>query len=104
MSAWSYLFLAGFFEIFLALGLKYSNGFTRIIPSLVTCVATASSFYSLSQAVKILPIGLAYAVWTGIGALGVTLIGIFFLQESVSIIKLMCIFLITFGVIGLKFS
>lgn len=104
MTPWFYLFIAGFFEIALALGLKFSQGFTRFWPSALTAAATFISFYSLSQSIKVLPIGLAYAIWTGIGALGVTIIGILFLEESLSIIKIFCIILITSGMIGLKFT
>ena len=104
MKAWLFLLVAGFFEIFLALGLKFSNGFTKFWPSVLTLVSTVLSFYTLSQSVKILPIGLAYAIWTGIGAVGVTLVGIFFLQEALSLQKILCILLITLGMVGLKFS
>ena len=104
MSPWVYLCLAGAFEMSLALGLKFCKGFTRFWPSLLTIFSTFISFYSLSQAVKVLPIGLAYAIWTGIGALGVTLIGFFFLHESLSLVKVLCILLITAGMIGLKFT
>ena len=104
ISPWSYLCVAGLFEVTLALGLKYSNGFTRLAPSLLTLASTLISFYSLSQAVKFLPIGLAYAIWTGIGAIGVTLVGMFFLGEALSFLKITCIFLITMGIAGLKFG
>ena len=104
VSPWAYLFVAGLFEITLALGLKYSNGLTRLAPSLLTLVSTVISFFSLAQAVKFLPIGLAYAIWTGIGAVGVTLVGVFFLGESLSILKLACVLLIILGIVGLKFG
>lgn len=104
MIAWLYLLLAGFFEVILAIGLKYCEGFTKFWPSMMTLLATVVSFYSLSQAVKFLPIGLAYAVWTGIGAVGVTIVGITFLEESLSLIKVFCILLITLGIVGLKFA
>ena len=71
---------------------------------MLTLASTFISFYSLSQAVKFLPIGLAYAIWTGIGAIGVTFVGIFFLGETLSFLKLSCIFLIILGIVGLKFG
>ena len=104
MSPWFYLFIAGIFEIVLAIGLKFCDSFTKFWPSMLTVLATVVSFYSLAQAVKFLPIGLAYAVWTGIGAVGVTIVGILFLGESLSLIKIFCILLITLGIIGLKFT
>lgn len=104
MSPWLYLFIAGLFEISLALGLKFSYGMTRFWPSMMVILSTLVSFYALSQAVKVLPIGLAYAVWTGIGAVGVTLVGMAFLGENLSVIKVFCILLIALGIIGLKFT
>ena len=104
MLPWFYLFLAGIFEISLALGLKYSNGFTKFWPTAITISSSLISFASLSQSVKVLSISLAYAVWTGIGAIGITIVGVVFLQESLSLIKILCILLITAGIVGLKFS
>ncbi len=102
--SWLYLFLAGFLEIFLAVGLKASQGFTRFWPSVLAITSLTASVYTLSQSAKVLPIGLAYAVWTGIGAVGVTIFGILFLQESINLLKLSCILLITLGMVGLKFA
>ena len=102
--SWVYLFLAGFFEIILAVGLKSSQGFTRFWPSVMVFLSLTASVYTLSLSAKVLPISLAYAIWTGIGAVGVTLFGMFFLQESLSLLKVGCIFLITLGMVGLKFA
>lgn len=104
MSPWAFLFIAGLFEITLALGLKLSVGLTKLWPALLTAVSTVLSFYSLAQAVKVLPIGLAYSVWTGIGAVGVTFAGFFFLEETLGLFKLLCISFIILGIMGLKFS
>ena len=88
----------------MALGLKYSNGLTKLAPSFLTLISTVISFFSFAQAVKFLPIGLAYAIWTGIGSVGVTLVGTLFLGESLSFLKLACISLIVLGIVGLKFA
>ncbi len=104
MNPWIYLVIAGFFEILLALGLKFSEGFNNFWPSVLTFGSTVLSFYFLSQSIKVLPIGLAYAVWTGIGAVGITVIGSVFFQEIMSFQKIICIGLIIFGMAGLKFS
>jgi quaternary ammonium compound-resistance protein SugE len=102
--AWFYLVLAGFFEIGWAVGLKYTVGFTRLGPSLWTLAAMALSFILLSQALKTLPIGTAYAVWTGIGAAGTALFGMFFLGEPREAARLLCLLLIIAGIAGLKLS
>lgn len=99
---WLCLALAGFFEIAWASGLKYTEGFTRLWPSVGTVIAMAGSFLLLSAAMKHLPLGTAYAVWTGIGAVGTALVGIAFLGESASWPRLACIGLIAVGIIGLK--
>ena len=101
--AWTMLLLAGFFEIFMALGLKYNQGFTSLWPSLATIFFGTLSLYSLSQAIEVLPIGTAYAVWTGIGAAGTAIIGMYFFGDSCSISRIGCLFLIVGGVSGLKF-
>lgn len=100
--AWVYLLIAGILEIVWAIGLKYTNGFTRVAPSLLTVVAMVLSMALLSLAVRTLPIGTAYAAWTGIGILGTTLFGILLLQEPVTILRLGCIALIVIGITGLK--
>ena len=100
--SWIYLLLAGLFEIGFAVGLKYTQGFTRLWPSIGTLVAAAISLWLLTQSLKVLPLGTAYAIWTGIGALGVVTLGILFFGESASPARLLCIGLIVSGVVGLK--
>lgn len=102
--AWVYLIVAGFFEIGFALGLKYSEGFSRLWPTVGMAVAGGISFYLLSIAMKSLPVGTAYAVWTGIGAAGTVVLGILFLKESSDLVRLISITLIVVGVVGLRFS
>jgi quaternary ammonium compound-resistance protein SugE len=102
--AWIYLIIAGFFEIGFALGLKYSEGFSRLWPTVGMAVAGGISFYLLSIAMRSLPVGTAYAVWTGIGAAGTVVLGILFLKESSDLIRLLSITLIIVGVVGLRFS
>jgi len=99
---WIYLLLASVFEIGFAMGLKYSHGFTRLWPTLGTVASTAISLWFLTQALRTIPVGTGYAVWTGIGAVGVTTLGIIFLGDSASWPRLACIGLIISGVIGLK--
>ena len=101
--AWIWLLGAGMVEIVMAISLKYSDGWTRIGPSLLGVAASVISIGMLTMAVKTLPIGTAYAIWTGIGAIGVTLIGILFFQEGTSLLRLGCMALIFIGIIGLKF-
>ena len=102
MSSWLLLVLAGLLEIVWALGLKYSEGFSRLWPSVVVVVAAAASFWLLAIAMRVLPAGTAYAVWTGIGAAGTALLGIALLGESANAARLVCIALIVAGVLGLK--
>jgi quaternary ammonium compound-resistance protein SugE len=102
--AWAFLLLAGFFEICFTICLKYSQGFTRLIPSIITVVFIVLSFFSVSQAMKTIPIGTAYAVWAGIGAAGTVLCGIIFFGDSYHIIRLISILLIIIGIIGLKLA
>jgi len=87
--AWVYLIIAGMLEVVWAVGLKYSHGFTRLYPSLITIIGMAISFYLLALAVKTVPIGTAYAVWTGIGALGAALLGILLLNEPANVSRLL---------------
>lgn len=101
--AWIYLFIAALFEVIWAVSLKQTNGFTRITPSILTISGMAISFYLLACATKTLPIGTAYAVWTGIGAVGVTILGIIFLGEPISLYRIIFLILIITGVVGLKF-
>ncbi|WP_368562529.1 quaternary ammonium compound efflux SMR transporter SugE [Pseudoxanthomonas sp. UTMC 1351] len=100
--AWFYLLLAGLFEIGFAIGLKYTEGFTRLWPSVGTVVSAAISLWLLTQALKAIPVGTAYAIWTGIGAAGVAMLGIVLFSESASLPRLLCIAAIVAGVIGLK--
>jgi len=100
--AWAWLLVAGLFEVVWALGLKYSDGFSKLLPSIVVVVAAAVSFWLLALAMRILPAGTAYAVWTGIGAAGTALFGIALLGESANAARLVCIGLIVAGVLGLK--
>jgi len=100
--AWAYLAVAGLFEIGWAIGLKFSDGFSRPVPSLLTVVAMGFSVWFLSIAMKTIPIGTAYAVWTGIGAIGVAVLGMVLFGESREILRLICLFLIIAGIIGLK--
>lgn len=99
---WIYLFIAAFFEMAWAIELKYTEGFTRLWPSVFTILGTIASFFFLSVSVKNLPIGTAYAVWTGIGTVGTVLFGIIFLGEPRNLIRIVCILLIVAGIIGLK--
>lgn len=100
--AWIYLLLAGLFEIGFAIGLKYTEGFTRLWPTVFTLMVTVIGLWLLTQAMKTIPVGTAYAIWTGIGAVGVTIAGIVLFSESISPARLGCIALIVAGVVGLK--
>ena len=99
---WIYLLIAGLFEISWAVGLKFSHGFTQIVPSVLTVIAMIASFYFLSLALKHLPLGTAYAIWTGIGTLGTVIFGIILFKEPVTALRLFCIALIISGITGLK--
>jgi quaternary ammonium compound-resistance protein SugE len=100
--AWGVLFTAGLLEIGWAIGLKYTEGFTRLAPSVLTLAAMAGSIILLGLALKTLPIGTAYAVWTGIGAVGTALLGIVLFGEPASALRLASIGLIVAGIVGLK--
>jgi quaternary ammonium compound-resistance protein SugE len=100
--AWIVLFVAGLFEIGWAVGLKYTEGFTRLWPTVGTGVSLVLSMGLLGWAVKTLPLGTAYAVWTGIGAVGTALFGIFVLKEPATAARLVCLSLIVAGILGLK--
>lgn len=99
---WLMLIIAGLFETGWAIGLKYSQGFTKLIPSVFTIVGMIASFYFLSLALKNLPLGTAYAIWTGIGTVGTVTLGIILFKEPVDILRLICIGFIVIGIIGLK--
>ena len=100
--AWIYLLIAGLFEIVWALGMKKADGFTRLWPSVWTIAAMIVSFVLLGLAVKSLPVGTAYAVWTGIGAAGTAIIGIILFNEPRDVMRLACLALIIAGAVGLK--
>lgn len=100
--AWFYLLIAGIAEIGWALGMKYTDGFTKPVPTLLTLAVMAVSVFFLGLAVKNLPLGTAYAVWTGIGTVGTVILGIFIFNEPSDLIRLTCIALIVSGIIGLK--
>jgi len=100
--AWVYLFVAGLLEIGWAVGLKYTEGFTKLVPSVLTIVSMIASILMLGLALKTLPIGTAYAVWTGIGAVGTALLGIYLFAEPATVARLASIGLIVAGIAGLK--
>ncbi|KAA1178605.1 quaternary ammonium compound efflux SMR transporter SugE [Rhizobium tropici] len=102
--AWFLLFLAGLFEIGWAVGLKYTDGFTRPMPTVLTVISMIISVVLLGLAVKTLPMGTAYAVWTGIGTVGTVLLGIWLLGDPATFIRLLCICLIVTGIAGLKLA
>ena len=101
---WILLLIAGLFEIVWAVGLKYTEGFTRLWPTVGTLIALVVSISFLAAATKSLPIGTAYAIWTGIGAVGTALIGSLLLGDPTPFPRLLCMGLIAIGVIGLKFT
>lgn len=101
---WILLFVAGLFEVGWAIGLKYTHGFSRLWPSVFTVAAMALSLYLLALALKSLPIGTAYAVWTGIGAVGTAALGIVLFGEPATALRLVCIGLIVAGIAGLKLA
>jgi quaternary ammonium compound-resistance protein SugE len=100
--AWTILFVAGLMEIGWAIGLKYTEGFTRLLPSVLTLACMLASVILLGLAVRTLPIGTAYAVWTGIGAIGTAILGIILFGDAATALRLGCIGLIVAGIIGLK--
>jgi quaternary ammonium compound-resistance protein SugE len=102
--AWTYLLIASGFEIVFALSLKYTEGFTQLRPSLVTVAAGVASFLILSQALKTLPVGTGYAMWTGIGTVGTAILGILLFHEPRDTARLVCIGLIISGLIGLRLT
>jgi quaternary ammonium compound-resistance protein SugE len=102
--AWLLLFSAGLLEIVFAISLKYNQGFTKLWPSIITVLSALGSFGLLMWAIKTLPIGTAYAVWTGMGAVGVAILGIILFKESVDLYRLLSITLVIAGIIGLKLT
>ncbi|HOX34929.1 MAG TPA: quaternary ammonium compound efflux SMR transporter SugE [Methanoregulaceae archaeon] len=101
--AWILLFFAGLMETGWAIGLRYTEGWTKLYPSIATIILMAGSFFLLSKSLEELPVGTAYAVWTGIGAVGTVCIGILVLGESRDTLRLLCLLLIVAGIVGLKF-
>ena len=99
---WVSLFLAGLFETIWAVGLKYTYGFTRLWPTVGTLAAMAVSVFLLAHSMKTLPVGTAYAIWTGIGAVGAVILGIVLFNEPATLPRLACLGLIVSGIIGLK--
>ncbi len=104
MNPWVIVAIAGLMETGWALGLKYSEGFTKLVPSVVTIVLALGSFYLLSVAMKSLPVGTAYAVWVGIGAIGTAIAAVYLFQEPVNLMRVMGILLILAGILALKFA
>ncbi len=100
--AWLYLMIAGVLECGWAVGMKYTDGFTRLLPSVLTIGAMGVSFWFLSLAMRTIPLGTAYAVWTGIGAVGVAALGMVLFEESRDILRILCLLLIVAGIVGLK--
>lgn len=101
---WLLLLSAGCVEIVFALSLKYNQGFTQLVPSIVTALSGGGSFYLLMLALKTLPLGTAYAVWTGMGAVGVAILGIILFKESIDIYRLISILFVIIGIAGLKLT
>ncbi len=99
---WIILLIAGILEITWAVAMKMSDGFTILIPSIVTAVGYIASAVFLAIALKQLPLGTAYAMWTGMGILGTTLLGVFLFNEKLSIPQIVCVLLIVIGIVGLK--
>jgi quaternary ammonium compound-resistance protein SugE len=102
--AWSLLFIAGLLEIGWAVGLKYTDGFSRLVPSVLTLLSMAGSMILLGLSLKTLPVGTAYAVWTGIGTVGTAILGIVLFGEAASALRLACIAMIVAGIFGLKLA
>ena len=99
---WVYLIIAGLLEVCWAIGLKYSSGFTKLVPSIFTLITLALSMVLLSKAAQTLPIGTAYAVWVGIGALGAAILGIFLFHETVTPLRVLFLVMLLSSIIGLK--
>ena len=102
--AWGYLILAGLFEVCWAVGLKYTEGFTKPLPTIFTIVTLALSMYLLAKAVQTIPIGTAYAIWVGIGALGAVTLGVVLFQEPLSALRVLFVTLLLISIIGLKMT
>ena len=101
---WTLLFFAGLFEVAWAIGLKYTDGFSKLVPSALTVAAMVASVVLLGLAMKQLPVGTAYAVWTGIGTVGTVILDIVLLGDSAAPMRLVCLGLIMLGIVGLKLT
>ncbi|OQW53042.1 MAG: molecular chaperone [Proteobacteria bacterium SG_bin9] len=101
--AWTILFIAGLMEIGWAIGLKYTEGFTKLVPSVLTLASMTASVVLLGIALKTIPVGTGYAVWTGIGSVGTAILGIYLFGDPATALRLACIGLIITGIVGLKF-
>ncbi len=101
---WVFLFAAGCAEIIFAVSLKYNEGFTKMYPSIITMISGIASFYLLMLAIKTLPLGTAYAIWTGMGAVGVAILSIYLFNESTDWLRMASISLIVIGIVGLKLT
>lgn len=101
---WIYLLIAGILEVGWAVGLKYTDGWTKLYPSILTVIGMIASFYFLSLALKSLPIGTAYAIWTGIGTVGAAVLGMILFDEPRDVIRILCIMLIIAAIAGLKIT
>ena len=104
MNSWFILFLAGLFEVSWAIGLKFSQGFSKLLPSVLTVAGMIFSFVFLSLALKKLPLSVAYAVWTGIGIAGTSILGVILFNETISISKIIFVSFIVIGIVGLRIS
>lgn len=104
MNNWFVLFLAGLFEVSWAIGLKFSQGFSKLLPSVLTVAGMIFSFVFLSLALKKLPLSVAYAVWTGIGIAGTSILGVILFNETISISKIIFVSFIVIGIVGLRIS
>lgn len=102
--AWTYLLIAGLLEMVWAVGLKYTDGWTRFWPSVITLAAMVVSMYCLALAVRVIPVGTGYAIWTGIGAVGTAILGMVLFAESAAPARLVCVALIVLGILGLKLT
>lgn len=103
-SPWFVLFIAGLLEVCWAVGLKYTEGFTRLVPSVFTLATLAGCMFLLSKAARSLPIGTAYAVWVGIGAVGAAVLGIVLFNEPVTVVRVLFISLLVISIVGLKYT
>ncbi len=101
---WIYLVIAGILEVGWAVGLKYTDGWSKLYPSIITVIGMITSFYFLSLALKTLPIGTAYAIWTGIGAVGTAILGMVLFDEPRDVLRILCVLLIVAGIGGLKLT